>query len=444
MNKLKNIVLPEDWGEIYLPKNFDYVLGKYGLGYSIGISTPSRVLATIAHVSYHHFPLINPVKVAMLGDSNAESVNKIRQILPPSSGIEKYETELQGGRFLNEKGEIIFPPRLKYEAKQVGDAPQGLAGSFITGAQILPSADRKIDEIVKEINDYFNVSKYGPGFRINIRSLGGTEILNLSTNLKQDILPRIKISIWIIDKKHPNLLPLLAYRLKSRVMEKELVILRINDKNTLHEGDIALAQGLCGLLTQYGQRGKADFTTTLRLFKDKYNNVITYDYINVEVPVFPMKIKKTLLSIIPIGSKWVIRRTEDTSKIISKELEKLTRISNEGFYFILGSFTMNELEDIEEACRLYIGENPIVAVPCASYVTKRKSYHFMTASIIRFRDGNSVLKEIFGCTDENEIPEKKLDKIINDKKNHDISKGLKMASQYYGIDPYNFIRGEWK
>jgi hypothetical protein len=440
----EKIVLPEDWSEVLLPKNFDYILEKYGLGYNVGVSTPSRVLATIANVSYNQFPILNPIKIAILADSNADSVNKIRQILPSSSNIEKYETELKGGHFIDEIGEIVFPPRLRYEAKQVGDAPQGLAGSFVTGAEILPSADRKIDEIVKEINDYFHVSKYGAGFRIGINSLGGTEVLNLGARLKESISPRIKIAIWIIDNKHPNLLPLLAYRLKCKVMEKELVILRVNNKMPLHEGDISLAQGLCGLLVQYGQRGKPDFTTTLRLFKDKYNNIITFDYANVEIPVFPMKIKKALFGIIPIGSKWVIRRTQDAPKIISKELEKLTRISNEGFYFILGSFVANELKDIEEACRLYIGENPVVAVPCASYITKRGSYHFMRATIIRFRDGNNILKEIFGCSDKDEIPEEKLDKIINNKKYHDINKGLKMASQYYGIDPYNFIRGEWK
>ena len=440
---INQIIYPEDWEEVELSRNFEEILERFGLGFLISIATPAKILASMARISCEEFAPLNPIRFARLGDSNAISVRRMRMLLPPSSPPEEIAVKIRQSRFTEEDGIITTPPYLDFDARQIGEAPMGLGGKFLTGAEILPRADEQIKQMVEEMENYFNVTKYGAGFKVCVRSLGGTEVLNLASEVRQKIRPRERISIWIIDQSHPNLIPLLAYRLKAGLRKNELIILRVNEGGNLVEGDTALVRAICGLLTQFGQRGKPDASTMIRTFIDKYGGVVSYDYIKVNIPVFPVKVKEYLRFFkIPIGSRSVIRKTDQTFRIIREKIGELSRKSANGYYFVLGSFTREEAEEMEREAGVYLNRDQITAVPCGSHVKAYgNNYYFMTATIVKFTGGYQILRDLFKYTKSKIIPEEVLERVIDDKKSRDITNGLQMASKYLGVEVLDLVKG---
>jgi hypothetical protein len=441
-------IYPEDWEEIILSKDLEEILKRFGLGLAFSVATPAKLLARTAAISCAEFRILNPIKFARVGDSNVESVEHMRTLLPPSSKPEEVEVKIQEKRFTEKVGKITIPPRLDYDARQVGEAPMGLGGKLTTGAHMLPKAENKIKQMVEETENYFNVAAYGAGFEVRVRSLGGTETLNLASEilLHQSVKPKIRLSIWIIDEKHPNLLPLLAYRLKAGFRENELIMLRVNEGN-LTRGDVALARAVVGLLSQYGQRGKPDASTIVRTLTDKYRGIVSYDFAEVKIPVFPTKVRDRTKHIgIPWRFKTVIRfrKSDQMTRIIGERMEEFSEGSNGDHLFVLGSFKSDECDEIEKDARLYVEKGAITTIPCGSWVKAYGNYCFMTATIVKFTDGYTILKKIFNYNEPGTIPDDILEKVINDKKSDDVTKGLEMASRYFGLDVLDFVKGGQK
>ena len=446
MSSYVQYVFPQDWipSEGIPPDAYK----KFGLHYAVAICTPAWLLGRAAFVSFHEFATMNnPLTHARLGDSNSRSVEGLRRILPPSSGEEKFKIGEKRRFFGLIKKEIyaMLPNPVDYDARQVGDVPVGLSGKLEEGVKILAKSIPQLEKLASETKRYFDHSKHGPGIRVTVRSLGGTEILNRAFEHLQEVKPRYKIDIWVIDERHPNLKALIAYALKARGGEEskdELVILRINKGGEFPEKeDVVLARGINGILSQHGARGKPDLSTIIRSLIDEYEGIVHYTYKTIDVSLIPTEEKTKFLGI-------TIRRrrgkdtkeAENVVRIVTQALSEMSPSDDKEPYFIFGAWRKDEIEGIETEAKAYIGDNPLFVVPVGSPLKTIDGKNSMRVTIIRFEGGFNKIKAIFNCKDSDEIPEEVLEKAIEE--NNDVTKGLKMASRFFGLDILDFVRGE--
>jgi len=442
MSSYVQYVFPQDWIPSKVPPD---AYKKYGLHYALAICTPAWLLGRAAFVSFHEFETMErPLTHARLGDSNSRSVEGLQKILPRSSGEVKYKTKEKKIIFGLIRKEIYaeLSNPVDYDAQQVGDVPVGLSGKLEEGAKVLAKSIPKLEKMASETKRYFDFSKYGPGVRITVRSLGGTEVLNRAFLHLQEVRPIYEI--WIIDERHPNLKALIAYTLKARKEKSkdELVILRINKGGEFPEKeDVVLARGINGILSQHGARGKPDLSTIIRSLIDEYEGIVHYTYKTIDVSLIPTEEKTKFLGI-------TIRRrrgkdtkeAENVVRIVTQALSEMSPSDDKEPYFIFGAWRKDEIEGIETEAKAYIGDNPLFVVPVGSPLKTIDGKNSMRVTIIRFEGGFNKIKAIFNCKDSDEIPEEVLEKAIEE--NNDVTKGLKMASRFFGLDILDFVRGE--
>lgn len=455
MTQAEGLVYPEDWYDIVLPQSFEEIFKRYGLGAAVAITTPAILLARTVRIGYEFFHPISNLKLARLGDSNAEATKVIASLLPPSSDPLTYNITIEERRFTKKVMKVTIPAYNDYEVYQVGTIPSGFGGRLTDSARILPKVAPQLERIAREVESYFNVSKFGCGYLLEVRSLGGTEILNLSITglIRQTLRSRFSLNTWIIDKRHPNLLPLIALRLKAGFNKNEIIVMRINEKGSnLIEGDVALAKTLNAITTQYGGPGQFDSVTLLRMLTDMYGPILSFDFAATYVPVFPAKEErklKILLWEVPYRKKSILRKTESTLRAIINKLEELyfcSKAKDKCYFIVIGSLTRDEADKIIDGAKLYFGKHPPLLVsPSASEVLESpKGYYFMKVVIVQVSSGLSVLQKLFGCeglSPSERIPEDILDKVIDDERSSDVRRGLEMAARFYGLDVLNFIKG---
>jgi hypothetical protein len=443
--EMSNYVYPQDWEPFKgIPAD---VYRRFGLHYGVGISTPSWLLARTTFVSLHEFSTMNnPLTHARLGDSNSRSVEGLKRILPrfPEEEVKIGERK----RFFGLLKEIIYiklPNPVDYDACQVGDVPIGLSGKFEEGAKVLAKSVPTLEKLALETKQYFDFAKYNPGVRVGIESLGGTQVLNLAFKHLQEVKPAYKIDVWIVDERHPNLKALIAYMLKARKENKdELVILRINKRESLEREDIVLARGINGILSQYGTKGKPDLSTLIRSLIERYDKgIVHYTYKTIDISLIPTKEKMTFLGFTVSQRRGKdLKESEKVIRIVTQALGRMPPppSDNEHPYFVFGAWTDEEIKGIEIEAKTYIGDDPLFVVPVGSPLRTIDGRTSMRVTIVRFEEGYDKLKALFNYKGSDEIPDEVLEKAIE--KNDDVTNGLRMASRFFGLDILDFIRGE--
>jgi hypothetical protein len=434
-------VYPQDWERFgKIPVD---AYKKFGLHYATAVCTPAWLLGRAVFISFHEFiTMNNPLTHARLGDSNSRSVEGLKRIIPKLQEEEVKVAETRKFLGLISKVTYIRTNPVDYDVRLVGDVPIGLSGSLVTGAKALAKSIPILEKMALETKQYFDFARYGAGVKVTVRSLGGTEILNRAFEHLQEVKPIFRIEVWIIDEKHPNLKALIAYALKARKNkpQKSLVVLRIN-KGDIEKGDIALARSLNGLLSQHGAKGKPDLSTLIRSLIERYKGILHYTYKTVDISLTPTQEKTRIFGITIRKRRGKdVKEEEKVVKIVTQALDELPPSDSRQPYFIFGAFTDQEVVQIEDEAKAYVGNNPLYVVPTGSPLKAIDGRSFVKSTIVRFDEGYSKLKALFNYRGD-EIPDEVLDKAI--KENNDVANGLIMASRFFGLDDViDFIGGD--
>ena len=414
-------------------------------GVALGICSPVTLEGRAIWVNVHELNR-GALTFGYLGDSDENTVRELEKTIVPLSSRETEE--------ITEEGKVILPPLYDYRTIAIGQT-LGMMGRLDMAAKILsnPEVFGAINDMIEATRKYSSL--FGKDFiSLFVGSLGGTELFNTVLRylafLKLD--PVYTINTWIIDYKHPNLKPVISFRLKSGIPEKELVVLREN-KRQIKEEDYIYARFLCDILQFPVESGQSDVSTILERFKREGNRIVNVEGTTVYVPLRKIIIEREKKVFFGLRTK--IEREEEFRKDqdimvknLGKAIELLSKSEPEhdwfGIYIIHAPISHEEFERIREGAKIDT-DAEIFYIPAAGRCVNGE----VECTVLRAwtsKYSNRIINKIFGLkgireaeSPENLVPSDVLEKAS---KVQHVENGFKEAAKYLNIDTEALLGGE--
>jgi len=417
------------------------------VGNALAICTPSMLLARAIWVNVFELNY-GPLTFGFLGDSNENTVRVLKSIVPLSSR----ETEE-----ITEEGKVVLPRLYDYRCVAIGQT-LGMMGRLDKAAKLLPKPDvfNAIKNMIKETEKYFTL--FGKDFiSLFVGSLGGTELFNsvLKYWAFQELDYVYALNTWVIDPKHPNLKPIISWRLLSGIPEKEFIVLREN-KGQIKEVDYIYARFLAGILRFPVESGQSDISTILERFRREGNRVINVEGTTVYVPLRKIIIEEEKKVFFGLRTK--IERKEEYRKdknIMVKSLVKALQHLSEsepkefdwwGIYIVYGPLSPNEFERIKEEAKTATDAEVYYMPAGGRCVNGEVECTVLRAWTSKY--SNRIINKIFGLKGgvrEAECPEDLVPTDVLEEASKDpyVETGFKEAAKYLDIeDAKALLRGE--
>jgi hypothetical protein len=445
---------PDDLEEVVIPKKD--LLYRFGMAANAGAGTPEiGISSRLAYTNAHELKYQSTLTVIRGLDTNPaavargnEVVSNLRLSMPP--------IEVKKGLISSQFVEGFDLVSYKYDI--IGTKGPRMGNLLVAAedtAKIIEKAKLTASEIANQIGQFGFPAKTLTG----VLTPGGTAYDNY--HLRFEVASHVKPKLWLDVKIVPhspslinNFKALTALEIQSGLLDKNLLFLRINEGDSVKDGDYSMARAMNALFSRLGQDGKTDFMTLCNTLREKGNHIV---HVEAKTILFPLKKawKQYRLGPIKLFKRRLppAKEREVNAKLMATSLYELST-SEPGeeyaIFFAYAPLTSVEFNAALETATGYVSNSEIFPIPTRGRILRRIDKLYFEGLAIKVWTGHHscpALDHIFGVKDglreakrpKEILPEEALKEALDG--NPDITKAIEIGAKYRRCDPYNLVRG---